>query len=457
MSHPFQTECPELHNPLEYDTLLKIWISLGMTTDSVESSGKILRQLYFLRIITITFIFLMILLAVLGLNIDLPVIPMSFILALMVATNLITRHFINSGKGNTFYLIFIQLLLEILSFSGILFYSGGATNPFTFFYLIPLAIAAIVIPGLPTWFLTALTVLLYSLLLKFYVPLGYQMHGHHHELSSDGQFSQHVFGMWFGFLVSAALVTWFITYLSKELKQRDHAIAEARQREMRDQQMVTLGTLAAGTAHELGTPLASLAVVSGELTDGFDALEQPELFENQRILRDQINRCKKILSVLSDSAGESRAEAGHLVSVDDFINKIMDQWQHQRPDMPFEIQLKTEQAKGQLLYDRTISQALINLLNNAADATTKSIQINAHADDQALQLDIQDSGSGMSDEQIALAGDVSFSSKPDGMGIGLFLAITTIRRSGGSVGFQRLDTAGTSSIINLPLIQSRHD
>lgn len=134
-----------------------------MPADRIDSSGKILRQLYFLRIITITFIFLMIVLAVLGLNIDLPVLPLSLILALMVTTNLITRFFINSGKGNTFRMIFIQLLLEILSFSCILYFSGGATNPFIFFFLIPLAIAATVIPGVPTWLLTALTVMLYSL------------------------------------------------------------------------------------------------------------------------------------------------------------------------------------------------------------------------------------------------------------------------------------------------------
>ena len=85
-------------------------------------------------------------------------------------------------------------------------------------------------------------------------------------MQHDGQFSQHVLGMWFGFMVSAMLVTWFITNLSRVLKQREKDIADARQRELRDQQMVTLGTLAAGTAHELGTPLASLAIiVMGEL------------------------------------------------------------------------------------------------------------------------------------------------------------------------------------------------
>lgn len=398
----------------------------------------------------------MVLLALFGLNINLPVLPLSIILLIMAVTNLITRYFIDSGKEITDRIIFIQLLLEITSFSLILFFSGGATNPFTFFYLIPLAIAATVIPGKQTWILTSVTVVTYSLLLKYYVPLTYHKHDHQQLMGNDGQFSQHVLGMWFGFLVSAVLVTWFITYLSKELKQRDQAISEARQREMRDQQMVTLGTLAAGTAHELGTPLASLAVVTGEITDGFDPDEQPELFENQKILRQQINRCKNILSVLSDSVGESRADAGHLVAASDFIQQTLKLWQQQRPGIPCKIQLEDNQWHGQILHDRTISQAIINLLNNAADATTDSIEVRSFTDDNDLCIEIQDSGSGMSNEQIALAGDVSFSTKPDGMGIGLFLAITTIRRSGGSVSFQRLNSGGTTTQVKLLLIQSTH-
>lgn len=427
-----------------------------MSSDGPSSSGKILRQLYYLRNITITFVMVMVLMALFGLNINLPILPLSIILLIMAATNLVTRYFIDSNQEITNRLIFIHLLLEILSFSLILFFAGGATNPFTFFYLIPLAVAATVIPGKQTWILTLITAVLYSLLLKFYVPLSYHMHDHQQDMANDGQFSQHVLGMWFGFMVSALLVTWFITYLSKELKQRDKAINEARQREMRDQQMVTLGTLAAGTAHELGTPLASLAVVTGELTDGFNPDEQPDLFENQKILRDQINRCKKILSVLSDSAGESRADSGHLVNTSSFFDKTIQSWQQQRPQILMSSQFDNGQKNSQILQDRTITQAIINLLNNAADATKDSIQVHACTDDKNLSIDIKDNGHGMSDEHIAMAGDVSFSTKPDGMGIGLFLAITTIRRSGGSVNFQRLNTGGTSTQVKLPLIQSTH-
>lgn len=427
-----------------------------MGSEQFSSSTRILRQLYILRNITIVFIVVMISVAMLGLKINLPVIPLSIILLIMAVTNLITRFMIISGKVISERLIFIQLLLEILSFSLILYFSGGATNPFTFFYLIPLAISATVVPGLSTWILTSLTVLLYSLLLKFYIPLNYEVHDHQ-SMRHDGQFSQHVLGMWFGFLVSAILVTWFITYLSRELKQREKDISDARQREMRDQQMVTLGTLAAGTAHELGTPLASLAIIAGEITDGFKPQTHPELFENQVILRDQIQRCKKILSVLSESTGESRADAGYLMSAEDFYHQILRQWQQQRPDQHYTTQLNSLQTSLKLLYDKTISQALINLLNNAADATNEPLVIHASIDAQTMLIEIHDNGDGLTEEQIAMAGEVSFSNKPDGMGIGLFLAITTIRRSGGSIEFKRRQTGGTSTLVRLALIQSANE
>ena len=424
-----------------------------MSEATANSSIRILRQLYLLRNITISFIILIALLAIFGLGIRLPLLPLTIILLILATTNLITRFMIHSGRQISNQIVFIQLLIEILSFSLVLFFTGGATNPITFFYLIPLAIAATVIPGRPTWVLTGLTILFYSLLLKFYVPLTYRMHDHQHDAAADGQFSQHVIGMWFGFIVSAMLVTWFITFLAKELKRRDNAIAEARQRELRDQQMVSLGTLAAGTAHELGTPLASMAVISGELTDGFDPEQHAELYENQKILKQQIARCKQILSVLSESAGEARADEGYLIAVGDFLDQVMQQWRELRPEAVGEIQLEKFPATASLLYDQTISQALINLLNNAADAGAEPVEVTARITDQQLWLEILDRGQGISEEEIALAGKATFSSKPDGMGIGLFLAINTIRRSGGSVAFARRRSGGTRTQVYLPLIQ----
>jgi two-component system sensor histidine kinase RegB len=409
-------------------------------------------QLFRLRNITMMFVMVMVLLAWFALGINLPVVPIGLILVTMGVINLVTRRVIGRSREISDRVIFNQLVIDIFSFSLILYFSGGATNPFTFFYLIPLAISATIIPGRRTWILAVLTVGIYSLLLKYYVPLTYFGHEHHDMSAHDGLFTQHIIGMWFGFGVSATLVTWFVTYLSRELKQRDRDIAEARRRELRDQQMITLGTLAAGTAHELGTPLASLAIVTGELTQGYDPAQHPELFADQATLRREIQRCKDILSQLAETVGESRAETGHPVEAQEFVERIVDRWRQQRSVPPCETHLPDGPLARNLIYDQTIAQAMINLLNNSADVTAEKVSINISATEQALQIDILDDGDGFSDEAIAMAGEFSFTSKPHGMGIGLFLALTTLRRAGGDVQFMRQNPAGTCTRVMLPFL-----
>ncbi|MCP4334705.1 MAG: HAMP domain-containing histidine kinase [Gammaproteobacteria bacterium] len=408
-------------------------------------------QLFWLRNITMGFIVAMMLLAVFALEIDLPLMPLCFILTIMALANLATRKLIGGDNGISQSSIFNQLSIDVIAFSLILYFAGGATNPFTFFYLIPLAISATIIPGRQTWILAALTVVAYSLLLKFYVPLAYFGHDHQNMVASDDLFNQHVIGMWFGFLLSASLVTWFVTYLSKELKQRERDIEEARRRELRDQQMIMLGTLAAGTAHELGTPLASLSVVAGEITRNYDPVENSELFWHQEILRQQVGRCKEILSVLSDTVGQSRAETGHPVAAQAFIELVVSRWRRHRESANSHTFFPDYPITGNLIYDKTIDQAMTNLLNNSADESASRVNIAISSNERELYFDIIDDGEGISDEKIEMAGEVSFSSKPNGMGIGLFLALTTLRRIGASVCFSRLNP-GTRTRVVLPFL-----
>ena len=218
--------------------------------------------------------------------------------------------------------------------------------------------------------------------------------------------------------------------------------------------MVTLGALAAGTAHELGTPLASLAVITDEITDGLDPKKNAEQFEYQAILRQQIARCKEILSVLSESAGERRAESGHKLKPAEFIEQLLDYWQQQRENPQFTRNLDSSlQTSAMLIYDRTVQQSIINLLNNAAEASEEPIIISASCEPTRLQINITDRGAGLSTEQLQLAGQSAFTSKPDGMGIGLFLALNSIQRTGGSVNFSAASPRGTITRISLPLIE----
>ena len=422
-----------------------------MPITHIIRSYKILQQIYLLRYITIGFILNMMMIALFILQIRLPILSLISVLALMGIFNLYTRALITRRPEVSEHLLFIQILFDIGAFSLVLFFSGGASSPFTFIYLISLAIAATVIPGKRTWILTATTILCYSLLLKFYQPLEYAVHDHS-SMHADSQFSQHVLGMWFGFMLSALVVSWFITYLAQELRNRDQSIADARQRELRDQQVLTLGALAAGTAHELGTPLASLSIVTGDLTDGFDAQQYPELFNNQAILRSQIQRCKTILSRLSSATGQTQAVQGCAKPADEFLREVILQWKQQSPKHEYHTEIKLDNPFARLLYDQTVCQSLINLLNNSAQVSTEPLQIQLKENGQTIELSIHDQGDGMSDEQIAMAGEVSFSNKPDGLGIGLYIAITTMNRIGGDISFNRQAQGGNETLVTMPII-----
>ena len=158
----------------------------------------------------------------------------------------------------------------------------------------------------------------------------------HHE-----GFEQHVFGMWFGFVLSAGLISYFVVGMANTLRERDRKLAEAREQALRDERLVALGTLAAGAAHELGTPLGTMAILTRELRDDYPITQFNDLHSKLSILRDQVDRCKEALSVISASTGEARAESGHPMAVDCYLREMIDQWSNQRPDVALEYRPQT--------------------------------------------------------------------------------------------------------------------
>ena len=155
--------------------------------------------------------------------------------------------------------VFLQLCADVALLTASLYFTGGATNPFVSLYLLPLMIAATVLPARYTWAMAGMTVAAYSILMVWYQPLG-QDHAHH-----SNEFGLHVLGMWFNFIVSAMLIALFVARMAASIRARDRLLSAARERTLRDEQLVTLGTFAAGAAHELGTPLSTIAVLVREL------------------------------------------------------------------------------------------------------------------------------------------------------------------------------------------------
>lgn len=144
--------------------------------------------------------------------------------------------------------------------STLLYYSGGSTNPFVSYYLVPLTIAAATLPWIYSMVLSGLALTGYTLLLIWYHPLHLQAVQHEAML-----INLHLFGMWLNFALSAAFITFFVVKMSEALRWQAHMQAERREESMRDQQLLAVATQAAGAAHELGTPLATMSVLLNEL------------------------------------------------------------------------------------------------------------------------------------------------------------------------------------------------
>ncbi|MFQ5644879.1 MAG: ATP-binding protein [Thiogranum sp.] len=404
------------------------------------SSSRNLKRLFILRSLTITGELLALLTVHALIDMPLPVKPLLLIIGTLVLVNLWTWHRIHSGAFIRDREFFIQLAIDVIALTGVLYFTGGATNPFAWFFLIPLIISATVLSARATWSMALLTTGCYTLLMFFFVPLAGSDHMQH-----SANFAQHVFGMWFGFVLSAALIAWFVVGMANTLRERDHLLAEAREQALRDKQLVALAT---GAAHELGTPLATMAVVTSEL----ERADAPaDMKHKLGILRDQVKRCKQALSVISASAGQTRAESGSLIQVRSFIETVAREWTGQRFDTALNIRIEAGTEQARIVDEYTLHQSLFNLLNNAADASTEALLLTAAWDRQHLQIDILDRGPGLHPHTANTIDQHKTSHKEFGMGLGLFLTHATIQRLGGTIELFDREGGGTCTRVQLPL------
>jgi len=414
-------------------------------TAQQASSTTNLRRLFALRNIAIAGQTLTVLGVHYGLGLGLPLLPLCFLISAQALLNLLTWWRLQGAPSVTERELFVQLLLDVSALTALLYFTGGSTNPFVLLYLLPLTLTAAALPWVYAWAMVGVTVACYTLLMFAYVPLphGYGMHG------SD--FDLHVMGMWLGFVLSAGLIAYFAVRMASTLRERDHVLATMREKELRNERIVALGTLAAGAAHELGTPLSTMAVVVNELAH--EAGDAPARAAPLQILKEQIGRCKAILSTLTASAGPMRAESGRCLTLDGYLGEIIEQWRAMRPTVSAKTHWQGPRPVLQIVAEHTLSQAIINILNNAADASPESVEIQGRWDAQQLELEICDRGPGLTPMAVEQAGEPFFSTKgPDeGLGLGLFLAHATIQRFGGMVRLSNREGGGACAHLVLPL------
>lgn len=418
---------------------------MTQATSLANPSHRNLQRLLLLRSVMITFM-LAATCTLFYLHIPLPQLPIAVAVGGMLLLNLLTLLRLRKNSNVHEIELLLQLLGDLAALTILFYYTGGYSNPLVWMYLLPLTVAAVALKRTFAWLLAALAITCYSVLVFYYVPLS---HLHMHDIAGK-TLDIHLVGMWLGFVVSAGIIAFFVTRIGQSLREYDQLIATVREQSLESERVLSLGTLAASAAHELGTPLSTMAVISHELAQ--DLAHQPAQLQQLQILRAQIQRCKEILSSITRTAGQNRADAGQAQSLRDFLLACIQRWRDTRPATELVLTLCKSEFDPIIFTDRTLAQALQNLLDNAADASPEQILFNANWDETRLIIQIRDFGDGLTEAVKQQLGKPFFSSKAEqGMGLGIYLTQVILTRFNGELNLSNHPEGGVLAMIRLPL------
>jgi two-component system sensor histidine kinase RegB len=331
----------------------------------------------------------------------------------------------------------LVMMLDIALLTGLLYLSGGPHNPFAFLYLVQIALAAVLVRARWTWMLVGLSFVGFGILLVAHRKLA---------IPDDNR----VVGEWVALGVASAFVVHFLFRITGALAERERELTEARGLAARQERLASLATMAAGAAHELSTPLGTVALVAKELERALTKADSTELAADARLIREQVGRCRAILEQMAQGAGT----VGESVTTCT-VGELLDAALTGVRDAPAVVrEIADEVARSPLrLPPRAVGQALRSLVTNAQDASqsTAAVVVHVQREGSVLAIAIRDRGPGIPADVLARIGEPFFTTKAPGrgMGLGVFLARAVIEGVGGSLQIDST-TAGTEVKIRLP-------
>jgi two-component system sensor histidine kinase RegB len=199
----------------------------------------------------------------------------------------------------------------------------------------------------------------------------------------------------------------------------------------------------------LGTPLATVAIVVRELERAHAG--EPDLLADLRTVREQIERCKALISDMAQAAGSRRAEGGPGLPVDEYLTRALESWRALRPGVDVQCRFTGPLPAPRIVSEATLGQTLVSLLDNAADASRDCIELEGCWTPDLLTVEIRDRGPGVAPGVAAHAGRRPVTTKAQGHGIGLMIAAAAIERFGGQVRLQDREGGGACTRVEVPL------
>lgn len=375
-------------------------------------------------------------------NVHVPLAPIAVVLVVELLVAAATWWWLRRSSSVSEFELFAQAQLDIVMFAAVLYLTGGATNPFAPLFVLPMAIAASALRPRWVWITAASSMVAYALLRDFHVPL-FHPHGQTevYELHEDGMVVNYFF--------TAALLAYFCNRMHAAQMQHERVLAQARDAQMRSESVVAIGALAAGYAHELSSPLGTMAVVVAELQR--ERRDDPRLLQELRLIDEQIKASKQIVSNLANAGGQRRAETAAGARLDRFLLSIVERARALHPGASMTVRLDDKTAPPWIVAEETLRQTITNLIDNAVRASPQHVELSADWSGTELHIAVRDRGPGFDAEVLQQLGRRIGSGGHGGMGLGLLLSMATLERLGGALELGNEPDGGARASIRIPL------
>lgn len=378
-----------------------------------------------------------------ALGVALPLVPLSIVVVAEIGMNAYAAARLRRGRAATHAEVASHLAFDLAAFSLLLILAGGAENPFAILFLLQVVLIALLLPVRLAVVGTLLVIASFGVAYAFSEPL-------HDRWGQPLPNALVNLGFWVSFTLTAAVTAWFVGRIVVDLRTHDRLLHEAARRALNDAALLRLGTLAAGAAHELGTPLMTMAVLAGEFAREADTEARKR---DAAILQAQIDTCRQALGNLAAAAGHVRTAGGGRAPLDRFLAGIASRFQAMRPEVPLDMRWEGPSPAPDIFADATLQQAILILLNNAADASPHHVDIHGRWDESTLRLSVGDRGPGVDAATLGKLGRTFFTTKAPGKGTGMGLVLTasTVDRLGGRIDWSNRPEGGLAAEITLPL------
>ncbi|MEH3106650.1 MAG: ATP-binding protein [Sphingomonas fennica] len=413
-----------------------------MTAPACMPAAANMRQLVALRWIAIAGQATTIAIVHALLGVPLPLAPMVAVLVAAILVNLASTRAVRHGRIGQRHLL-AALLFDLASLAAQLALAGGVANPFVPLFLLQVGLGATLLDRRGSAIVATCAIACFALLTVAYVPLAYP------PALAPRAGSLALAGAFLCFVLVAGLLVLFVARIAANLRAQDARLTELGRRAAEEEHIVRMGLLATGAAHELGTPLATLAVILND----WQRLPVPpeEMRADAAEMRVAVDRLKAIVGGILRSVGEPRGEAPEVVPLAHLLDGTAAAWRAAHPHAQLDYRNGLPSAP-MVVADRALHQTVAALLDNAADAGARRIELAADGDADTIRIAVRDDGAGFPPAFLPRIGEPYLTSKPDpGHGLGLFLAGNVARTLGGSFAAADRPGGGAEVTIALPL------